>query len=64
VRDLAETLKAAKNQVDAIVFDGVITQRLLDIAADKKINTVVGAKVGNVTKQPDGVTVLAREDLS
>ncbi len=64
VRDLAETLKNAKKEVDAVVFDGVVTQRLLDIAADKKIGTVVGAKIGNVNKRPDKVEVFAREDLS
>lgn len=64
VRDLAETLKKAKKDVEAVVFDGVVTQRLLDIAADKKITTVVGAKIGNVNKRPDKVTVYAREDLS
>jgi DNA primase len=63
VRDLAETLKGVKDGVESVVFDGVITQRLLDIALDKKIKTVVGAKVGNVTKKPEGVTVYSRDDL-
>ncbi len=47
----------------AVVFDGVITQRLLDIAAEKKIATVVGVKMGNVTKVPDAVEILTRDDL-
>jgi DNA primase len=63
VRDLAETLKNANQSIDAVVFDGVITQRLLDIAADKKIKTVVGAKIGNVTKRPKDVNVYTRDDL-
>jgi DNA primase len=45
------------------VFDGVITQRLLDIAAEKKIKTAVGAKLGNITKNPADVEVLTRDDL-
>ena len=44
-------------------FDGVITQRLLDIASEKKIATVVGVKMGNVTKVPDTVEILTRDDL-
>jgi len=63
VRDLAETLKNSNASIDAVVFDGVITQRLLDIATDKKIKTVVGAKIGNVTKRPKEITVLTRDDL-
>jgi DNA primase len=63
VRDLAEVLKNTKDGVEAVVFDGVITQRLLDIASEKKIKTVVGAKLGNITKKPGDVEVLTREDL-
>ncbi len=64
VRELADTLKGGKDKVAAVVFDGVITQRLLDIAADKKIATVVGVKMGNVTKVPDTVEILTRDDLN
>ncbi|MEA3166771.1 MAG: primase, partial [Thermoplasmata archaeon] len=63
VRELADTLKGAKDSVHAVVFDGVITQRLLDIAAERKIATVVGVKMGNVTKVPDTVEILTRDDL-
>jgi hypothetical protein len=64
VRELADTLKGAKESVHAVVFDGVITQRLLDIAAERKIATVVGVKMGNVTKVPDTVEILTRDDLN
>lgn len=63
VRDLAETLRNVKDGVDTVVFDGVITQRLLDIAVEKHIKTIVGAKMGNVTKRPKEVTVYTRDDL-
>ena len=64
VRELADTLKGSKESVHAVVFDGVITQRLLDIAAERKIATVVGVKMGNVTKVPDTVEILTRDDLN
>ena len=35
VRDLADTLKKDTPGVTAVVFDGVVTQRLIDIALDK-----------------------------
>lgn len=63
VRDLAETLRGAREGVDAIVFDGVVTQRLLDIAAERKIRAVVGAKLGNIVKRPEAVAVYSRADL-
>ncbi|HVL47717.1 MAG TPA: DNA primase DnaG [Candidatus Thermoplasmatota archaeon] len=64
VRDLADTLKKDGDKVKAVVFDGVITQRLLDIAADKKIATLVGVKTGNITKKPSDVEVLTKADLA
>jgi DNA primase len=64
VRDLADTLKKTEgDKVKAVVFDGVVTQRLLDIASDKGIATLVGVKTGNITKKPATVEVLTRGDL-
>ncbi len=64
VRELADTLKTKdEGSVDTVVFDGVVTQRLLDIAADKSIGTLVGVKTGNITKRPDAVEVITRSDL-
>lgn len=64
VRELVNTLKADAKDVAAVVFDGIVTQRILDIAADKKIATIVGTKMGNITKQPAAVEVWTKEDLN
>lgn len=64
VKELANKLKDSQDKISAIVFDGVITQRILDLAADKKISKVVGAKLGNITKQPTDIEVWTRDDLS
>ncbi|MEM2839373.1 MAG: DNA primase DnaG [Thermoplasmata archaeon] len=64
VKELANKLKDSQNKISAIVFDGVVTQRILDLAADKKISKVVGAKLGNITKQPTDIEVWTRDDLS
>ena len=63
VRELVETLKTAK-QTRAIVFDGIITQRILDIASEMSMHSVVGTKMGTITKQPAGVEVWTRSDLA
>ena len=62
VRDSANALKGADG-ITSIVFDGVITQRILDIAAEKKVECLVGAKMGNVVKIPSSVKVLTVEQL-
>jgi hypothetical protein len=63
VRDLVNTLKDYSGDVKSVVFDGVITQRILDIAADKEISNLVGVKVGNVTKSPSAVKILTASGL-
>ena len=57
VRDLANTLKDAGSGVRGVVFDGVITQRLLDIASERNLGFIAGVKLGNVVKQPTNVKV-------
>ena len=64
VRELVETLKGNGKGAKAIVFDGIITQRILDIAAEMGMKSVVGTKMGTVTKQPSGIDVLTRDDFS
>lgn len=52
VRDLANALKESNGNIKSVVFDGVITQRIVDIAAEKGIETLIGAKIGNMVKSP------------
>jgi DNA primase len=61
---LADTLKETSDTVSAIVLDGIITQRILDLAVEKHISAVVGVKLGNIAKLPTNVEVLTKEDLS
>ena len=64
VRQLADTLKSPPTGIHSVVFDGIISQRLLDIAAEQEIKFLVGSKKGNLTKEPTGVTVLSKDDLT
>ncbi len=63
VRDLAGSLKSCTDSIDSVVFDGVITQRLLDIAAEKNVKCIVGAEIGHITKHPTAVKILTVADL-
>ncbi|NLX47616.1 MAG: DNA primase [Euryarchaeota archaeon] len=64
VKELVNTLKEEKDPVSAVVFDGIITQRILDLASDLSIGTIVGTKMGNITKQPAGIDVWSKDDLN
>lgn len=62
VRQLTDSLKKSNN-ISTVVFDGIITQRLLDIANSKNVDEIIGIKLGNVVKMPSSVKVLTKKDL-
>ena len=62
VRELTDEIKK-DDHVVAVVFDGIITQRLLDIANNKNVREIVGIKLGNVVKLPKAVKVLTKNDF-
>jgi DNA primase len=64
VRELADMLKKSSNNIKTLVFDGIITQRLVDIAAQKGISTIVGSKWGSVSKQLTSIKILTKNDLN
>jgi len=63
VRDLASRLKAYKDNVLSVVFDGVITQRLVDIASSNSIKNLIGVKIGNIAKVPADMEILTSSML-
>lgn len=62
VRELTDEIKKGGN-ISTIVFDGIVTQRLLDIANNKSVKEIVGIKLGNVIKMPKSVKVLTKTDF-
>jgi len=62
VSGLAEKLQQTEG-VDTVVFDGVITQRLVDIANEKDVKFLVAARVSDVVKQPLKVHLLTFADV-
>jgi len=63
VAELAKTLEG-QDAVEAIVFDGVVTQRLVDIAETKKTSLLIGAAVADLENRPRGMQIFTFEDLS
>jgi DNA primase len=47
----------------AVVLDGPVTQRLLDLAAQRGVGTLVGTETGEFVKQPANVRVHTVDDL-
>ena len=49
VSQLAEKLQQVKD-VDTVIFDGIITQRIVDIAGEKNIKRIVASRVSEAVK--------------
>jgi DNA primase len=47
----------------AIVFDGIITQRLVDIAQDRGVKTIVSIKIGDIAKKPGSLELIEAQEL-
>ncbi len=62
VSELAEKLQETE-KVDTVVFDGVITQRLVDVADKKKVKYLVAARVSDVVKQPLNLHLITFSDI-
>lgn len=64
VRDLFDTIKEAEQgSINAVVFDGIITQRLVAMAAEKGVKILIGARMGSLAKRHDGVQILTFNDV-
>lgn len=62
VSELAEKINRL-DRAHMVLFDGVVTQRLLDLAAGKNIKYVIGDRVSEGAKKPANVQVLTLSDL-
>jgi len=62
VSGLAEKLQQTEG-VDTVVFDGVITQRLVDIASEKKVKYIVAARVSDSIRSPLRMRLLSFADI-
>jgi len=62
VSELVEVLKGRKG-VSAVVFDGIITGRLVDAAKERGVVTLVGERRGSGLRVPQGVSVRLFKDL-
>jgi len=59
VRDMIKSLEEEKD-IGAVVFDGIITQRLADLVGSKGAAMLVGVKLGNVFRKPENVLIHAK----
>jgi DNA primase len=64
VKEMIDQLAALQAPAKTVVFDGVVSQRLLDVSQEKGIDTVVASRMGAVGKIPTGIRILTKMDLA
>ena len=62
VSQLAEKLQNATG-VDTVVFDGIITQRIVDIAGEKNIRRIVASRISEAVKPALNVELITFQDV-
>jgi len=64
IKEMIEAISNLSTPAKAVVFDGIVSQRLLDVAHEKGIGTVVGTRLGPVGKIPDQLRIFTKSDLA
>ena len=62
VHELVNTLKESEG-ITSVVFDGIVTGRLIDTAREKAISMIVGERVAEGVRIPRGIKVRSFRDL-
>lgn len=62
VSQLAEKLQQTKG-VDTIVFDGIITQRIVDICSEKNVKTILASRVSETVKPALNVELITFQEV-
>ncbi|MBI4813790.1 MAG: DNA primase, partial [Methanobacterium sp.] len=61
VESLYDEIKALQNEgAYAVVFDGVVSQRLIDIAKEKGLKQIVAVRMSEVVKKPSPLKIITR----
>ncbi|GAA0714574.1 DNA primase [Halorubrum trapanicum] len=61
--DAFDAVESAETAPEAVVVDGTVDQRLLDVAAQRGVGDLVGRDLGEFVKRPVGTRVLTAADL-
>ena len=60
IRELIQAIQDS-DDVNSIVFDGIITQRLIELAGKKGIKSIYGTRVGQLTRILPGMLLYTKE---
>lgn len=62
VGELANELQKLEN-ANVLILDGVVTQRLIDIAEERGVQLIIGVRIGNIVKKPAKLRIHRFDEL-
>jgi len=62
VSQLAEKLQQTKD-VNTVIFDGIITQRIVDVANEKNIKNIIASRISEAVKTPLNVQLMTFSEI-
>ncbi|NWG09567.1 MAG: DNA primase [Nitrososphaerales archaeon] len=62
VNELVQRLESTK-EAKYLIFDGIITQRLVDMASNMGIDVIIGHRMGDITKKPTDMLLKTFDEL-
>ncbi len=63
VSQLAEKLQQTES-VDTVIFDGIITQRIVDVASEKNIKKIIASRISEAVKPSLNVQLITFSDIA
>ncbi len=55
---IEELQEVEKGKVDTIILDGIITQRLVDLAYEKGVKNIIGSRIKQLARIPEDLNIL------
>jgi len=62
VNELVQRLESTKD-AKYLIFDGIITQRLVDMASNMNIDVIIGHRMGDITKKRTDMLLKTFDEL-
>ncbi len=60
VDELFNKIKTTTTSIKTVIFDGIISQRLIDLAKEKNIELIVAVRMSEVVKKPETIKIITK----
>lgn len=64
VRELPDFLANSNDSIYAVVMDGIVTQRIVDLATKRGVKVIITARVGPLTKVPEDMKIVTFDQIT